>query len=285
MATTILLKRRILTARNVAKTTKAMQLIAASKLKRAQEATLGARPYVQRLTSLAKMLTLRLHNTATIPPYMKYEEGATESLLFIFSSDKGLCGALFSNLLRQFIALDKDNRVIVAMGKKIERFVAHYQKQSLIASFPFGNIIPPFDLVYPLLSLIDEYFLTKKVREVKILYNHFSNVFTQTPTIVNLLPITLEQESQQHPTFQLFEPNIADILPKLLRRYLEMNVYQYMLESYVSEQAARMIAMKNATDNAKDIIEELTLDYNKARQARITNEILDISSASNVLYA
>lgn len=287
MASTVLLKRRIKTAQNVSKTTKAMQLIAASKLKRAQDATFAQRPYVERLTTTARALSEKLKEDFVLPPYMRYQEEVPDaSFLLVFSPDKGLCGGLISNLVKQFLSYETTTSFVVTVGKKIERYAAS-SKQKLLASFPFGNTLPSFDAVYPLISLIDEYYIQKKVKTVHILYSHFGNVFTQTPTIETLLPIVLEEEehAKNLPPFQLFEPSIQDILPAMLRRYLEMSLYQYLLESYVSEQAARMVAMKNATDNANDIIAQLTLEYNKERQARITNEILDIASAANFMYA
>lgn len=285
MASTVLLKRRIKTAKNVSKTTKAMQLIAASKLKRAQDATFAQRPYVERLTATARALSKKLKEDFVLPPYMHYQEGTPDtSLLLVFSPDKGLCGGLISNLAGQFLSLEATS-FVVTIGKKIEKYAAS-SKQKLLASFPFGNTLPSFDAVYPLISLIDEYYIQKKVKTVHILYSHFGSVFTQTPSLATLLPIVLEEEehAKNLPKFQLFEPSIQDILPLMLRRYLEMSLYQYLLESYFSEQAARVIAMKNATDNANDIITQLTLEYNNERQARITNEILDISSAANFMY-
>lgn len=287
MASTVLLKRRIKTAQNVSKTTKAMQLIAASKLKRAQDATFAQRPYVERLTTTTRALSEKLKEDFFLPPYMHYQEEAPDtSLLLVFSPDKGLCGGLISNLVGQFLSYKVTTSFVVTVGKKIEKYAAS-SKQKLLASFPFRNTLPSFDAVYPLISLIDEYYIQKKVKTVHILYSHFGNVFTQTPTITTLLPIVLEGEehAKNLPPFQLLEPSIQDILPTMLRRYLEMSLYQYLLESYVSEQAARMVAMKNATDNANDIMAQLTLEYNKERQARITNEILDIISAANFMYA
>lgn len=138
------------------------------------------------------------------------------------------------------------------------------------------------DKVYPLVNLIDDYLLTGKVSSVKILSSNFINIFTQKPTIHTILPIKLTNNQNQKiiESFGLFEPSISEILPSLLKRFLEITVYQLLLESFVSEQSARMISMQNATDNAKDIIQDLTLEYNKARQAKITNEILDIAGGA-----
>lgn len=283
MANTTQLKRRIKTAQTVSKTTRAMQMIAASKLKRAQKAALSSRPYVEKLSIMSKEITQKIQQI-DYHPYMKESTAANKTLLFVFSPDKGLCGGLVTNLIKEYLHFFKDeNIILVTIGKKIE-YTAGKSQNELIASFPFGNTLPPFNSVFPLIKIIDEYYLTKKVDKVKILYSRFASFFAQIPTTTTLLPIkpeTLElSQAESRETYELFEPSAIEIIPSLLKHYVEMVLYQHLLENYVSEQAARMLAMQNATDNAKEIISELTLEYNKARQERITNEILDISSAS-----
>jgi len=283
MANTVQLKRRIKTAQTVSKTTRAMQMIATSKLKRAQEAALSSRPYVKRLSAMSREITQKLQGK-DLHPYMKESNSANKTLLLVFSPDKGLCGGLVTNLIKEYLHFFKDESIIlVTLGKKIEH-TAGKSQNSLLASFPFGNILPPFESVFPLIKIIDEYYLTKKVDRVKILYSKFENFFAQVPTVTTLLPIKPEKlessKTESGENYQLFEPNPKEIVPNLLKHYVEMVLYQHLLENYVSEQAARMLAMQNATNNAKDIISQLTLEYNKARQERITNEILDISSAS-----
>lgn len=278
MASLLQLKGRIKAAQNVSKTTKAMQMIAASKLKRAQDAALSARPYVEKLTTLSNQVVSRV-DTDQVHPYMKNAATSGKTLLVVLSPDKGLCGGLITNLLREFLNYTKispENSYIV-VGKKLETQVTRLEKE-VIASFRFGTITPTFDMVYPISRLIDDYFLSGKVDGVKILGTHFTSVFTQTPKITVLLPITGAQlqENKTEP-FTLFEPSVEEILPSLLKHYLEMTIYQHLLESFVSEQASRMIAMQNATDNATDIIDDLKLEYNKTRQTKITSEILDIT--------
>lgn len=285
MANTLLLKRRIKTAQNVSKTTKAMQMIAASKLKRAKDAALASRPYVKKLSILAKNLTRKLPSDQ-LNIYMK-ENGSKKTLLIILSPDKGLCGGLITNLLREYMQFSNDeNYSLITVGKKIEHQAAK-SKNSLLASFPVGNTLPSFGMVLPMQKIIDEEFLSGKAGSVKILYSNFVNVFTQIPVIVPLLPVKLtdEKQLQGEVPFLLYEPHPKEMLPELLKHYLETNLYHYLLESHLSEQAARMLAMQNATDNARDIITQLTLDYNKARQEKITNEILDISSGGAASYA
>lgn len=278
MANTLLLQRRIKTAQNVSKTTRAMQMIAASKLKKAQDAALSSRPYVEQLTKITRNLTTKLDNQS-LPQYMQTSNKTGKTLVIVIAPDKGLCGGLVTNLAKEVLKRDTKNDIFVTIGKKIESTVV-YVGRDLIASFPFGNTLPSFDVVYPVTKVIDEYFLGGKVDKVQILTTHFESVFSQKPHMRTLLPILPHEESEQTKSlnkFQLFEPNLESILPDLLNRYLEMIVYQEVLESYLSEQSARMLSMQNATNNAKDIIEDLRLEYNKSRQAKITNELLDIT--------
>lgn len=294
MASTIALLRRIKTAQNVSKTTKAMQMIAASKLKKAQDAALASRPYVDKLSVVTRDLTKRVEK-ASLPAYMQESTKTGKTLVIVIAPDKGLCGGLVTNLAKEVLRRNSKNDIYVTIGKKIESTVVYLGKD-LIASFPFGNTLPKFDVVYPITKMIDEYFLGGKVDSVELLSTHYQSIFTQKPQWIKLLPI-LPQDGIQPSTpeltkgktsiatneksvndhFALFEPDIEGILPDLLKRYMEMIVYQEVLESYLSENAARMLSMQNATNNAKDIIEDLKLEYNKSRQAKITSELLDIT--------
>ncbi len=280
MATMLSLKRRIRTAQNVSKTTRAMQMIAASKLKRAQEAAVLARPYVDKLSGISQSLTAKI-DSDSLHGYMKSSGKTTKRLIIIMSPDKGLSGALVSNLLKEvYLSKQANQDYYIIIGKKAESGVISLGKE-VIASFPFGTTLPSFDMVYPIVKIVDEYFLNGKVFEVKIVSTKFTNVFSQTPKTTDILPIKLSGEKiQEKRSVMLFEPNLQELLPSLLQHYLEMVIYQSLLENYASEQAARMLAMKNATDNALEVIDELKLDYNKSRQEKITNEILDIGSAA-----
>src|SRR3989344_1241436 len=283
MANLLSLKRRIKAALNVSKTTKAMQMIATSKLKKAQDAALSARPYVEKLTQISQNLTAKLENK-NIHPYMRVSSEKNKTLLVAISPDKGLCGGLITNLTRELLNFDPENKnnVFLTIGKKIETPAANLNKP-ILASFKFGTTLPTFDMVFPILNIIDDHFLNKKVNSVKILSTNFISVFSQRPNIKNILPIEFPKEETS--TFTIFEPSAEELLPNILKHYLEMTIYQNLLESFASEQAARMVAMQNATDNAMEIVEELQLLYNKGRQEKITNEILDIGGASITQYA
>ncbi len=283
MANILQLTRRIRTAQNVSKTTKAMQMIAASKLKKAQDAALSSRPYVDKLLEVTHNLTKRVEKSA-LPAYMKAGSSSDKTLFIVISPDKGLCGGLVTNLARELMRRSRSNDCFLTIGKKIESPVAHMSK-NIVASFPFGNTLPKFDVVYPIINVINEQFLSGKIDKVEIIATHFVNVFVQKPESTNLLPIRaqeVEKSKSLNDTFQLFEPDAETILPDLLQRYIEMAVYQEILESYLSEQSARMLSMQNATNNAKEMIEDLKLEYNKTRQAKITSEILDITGTSVV---
>ena len=280
MANLLSLKRRIQTAQNVSKTTRAMQMIAASKLKKAQNAALSLRTYAQKLIALSQNLTTKIQKE-NLHSYMVERFDTKKTLIIVLSPDKGLCGGLITNLIREFLRINipKKDNLYITVGKKAEHQIINLPYSEVLASFQFGSTNPTFDMVYPISRIIDEYFIGKKVDSVKILYSQFVSVFTQKPKIETLLPITISQTVIPNNNLPyLFEPDLNTLLPSLLTQYLQMSLYQYLLESFASEQGARMIAMQNATTNAKDVITELRLDYNKSRQEKITNEILDITN-------
>jgi len=278
MATLLMLKRRIRTAGNVSKTTRAMQMIAVSKLKKAQDAILLGTPYVEKLSAITQNVSRKLGETFT-HPYMQKSQ-INKKLVLVLSPDKGLCGGLVTNLIRQIASFDSQNKdsVYLTIGKKIETFVGSLNKE-LVASFKFGTTLPSLDLVLPIVKIIDEYFLNSKVGSVKIISTGFLSVFSQKPKIINILPFEFPKDTVFN-SFSLFEPKPSKLLPPLLNHFLEMKIYQTLLESFASEQGARMVAMQNATDNALGIVQDLQLEYNKGRQEKITNEILDIGGAS-----
>lgn len=282
MATLLTLKRRIKTAKNVSKTTKAMQMISASKLKKAQNAATASKPYVEKLDVISKNLAQKI-DTDNLHDYMK-TPNVNSKLIIVISPDKGLSGGMVANLIREVIHQNTQGKIhYITIGKKAEIAISLLNKE-IIASFPFGSTLPEFQTVYPVAKIVNEYFLGKKVSEVTIISTKFSNVFTQIPHSIRLLPVKLEIQANEGNSTTLFEPSVSALLPNLLQHYLEMIIYQSFLDSYASEQAARMIAMKNATDNALDIISELQLEYNKTRQEKITNELLDIGGGSQIAY-
>lgn len=284
MASLLILKRRIKTAQNVSKTTKAMQMIAASRLKKAQEAALSARPYVEKLTDMSNGISQRA-NVQNLDKYM-IPTDSEKKLVVLVSPDKGLCGGLITNLARETLNFYKENKnsEFITVGKKANG-IAKILGVNVIASFDFGTTLPKYASMYPVMNLIDDYFLNKKTGSVYLIYSEFNSVFSQHPLTKKLLPVQFEEsivnnQSSIVNSETLFEPSVNELLPGLIRHYLEMSVFQTFLESYLSEQSARMLAMQNATNNAKDIIEELKLLYNKTRQEKITGEILDIAGGA-----
>ncbi|MEK9208365.1 MAG: ATP synthase F1 subunit gamma [Patescibacteria group bacterium] len=281
MASLLILKRRIKTTQNISKTTKAFQMIAASRLKRAQEAALSARPYVDKLTGMSVGISKRV-SPDNLDKYMILNK-SDKKLVVLIAPDKGLCGGLVTNLAKETLNFYKDNKntEFITVGKKAGGIV-RLLGGSAIASFDFGTTLPKYSAMYPIMSLIDDHFLNNKAGSVYLIHSEFNSVFSQHPFTKKLLPVSFEasenkSSEQKVDTEAVFEPSILELLPGLIRHYLEMSVFQAFLESYLSEQAARMLAMQNATDNARDMIDELKLLYNKSRQEKITSEILDIS--------
>lgn len=276
MANEVKLKRRIRIAKNIEKTTRAMQMVAASKMRRAQENATRGKPYADRILYVTRNLVGRVDKNELHPFLVKVEKVKNVALV-VLSPDKGLCGALSSNLMREFLKFNEshDSQYVV-VGKKLSRSIAR-TGQGLLAQFPMGITQPTFEMVPPLAKIISTGFLGREFGEVYILYPQFISVFNQKPVIQELLPLEIEEEINQNNAQYFFEPGAANVLNELLPHYLESRLYQLILEAYASEQVARMLAMQNATQNAHEIIDFLTVEYNKARQEKITNEIIDIA--------
>jgi len=293
MADTLALRRRIKTAQNISKTTRAMQMIAASKLKRAQHAALSARPYTDALMTLTSNLAPKQTNGQIIHTLLGKKERTCKTLYIFIGPDKGLCGGMITNLVREYSHVKKDEKAsFIAVGKKLEGPLSTSRK--LLGAFHFGTTIPSFGQVLPIIEIINNEYLNGDIDAVKIISTRFVNVFSQTTQTIDLLPVVFkEEETSKKPetksssiqTLTVFEPSASELLPELLKRYIEVVIYQQFLESYASYNAAQMIAMQNATNNAKDIVSDLQLLYNKARQEKITKEILDISSAAVAMSA
>lgn len=276
MASLLLLKRKIKTTQNVSKTTKAMQMIAASKLNKAQTATMASRPFAEKITVLAQNVSSKIPDEHK-DIYIKGNR-SNKTLAIVIGPDKGLCGPMVTNLLRSVVDFDDEfkNSLYIAIGKKPEHGLKVLGSE-IMASFDFGTKFPAFESVFPVLDIVNDLYLSEKVGSVKVIYTQFKSVFTQSPQVLPLLPIKLSGDTSKDISHTIFEPSPTEILPKLLRQYIETNIYQYFLENYLSYQAAQMIAMQNATNNARDLIKDLKLIYNKSRQEKITSEILDIS--------
>lgn len=276
-----LLKRRIKTASNIAQIAKAMEMISASKIKKAQNAVLNNKPYTEKIITLTNNILRHTNLTKFKHPYIENvnAEGDLEQnskrILIVITPDKGLCGSLNTNLYKKILEEDNSNTKIVALGKKATRFSQRLEAE-IIADYSAGSSLPDYSIVYNLIEVINDNFLSGKVTKVDILYTGFTSIFSQEPTVKTLLPIKITHDESELP--YILEPNEEEILSDLLPYYLEVYLYNSLLEAYTSEQAARMVAMQNAKNNALDIAEYLTLSYNKSRQERITNEILSLAN-------
>ncbi len=282
------IRRRIKSVKNTAQITKAMQMVAASKMRKAQQAALNGRPYAVLLNRVLVSLRNRLEER--VHALLEKREVKNE-LVVVLSTDKGLCGGLNTNLLREVINFDATTTKFVSVGRKGTQFLAR-TKRGMIADFPLKEQ-PTFLESKAISKFLIERFLSGDVDKVTVLYPRFVNTLTQKPTALTLLPITsLEEAGIQFPDEPpipepegdiIFEPSPEKILDNLLPYYIHFELFQMLLATRASEQSARMVAMKSATDNAKEIVKDLTLEYNKARQASITKELLEISTAQLAL--
>jgi F-type H+-transporting ATPase subunit gamma len=294
MASTRDLRRRIKSIKNTSQITKAMQMVAASKMRRAQQAALAGRPYADLMNQMLGEVTAATGDF-THPLIEKREGGNGKRAVLLITTDKGLCGALNTNILREVDKQDKEKAAVyVCAGKKGGQFI-HRTKRDLNAEFHYKDT-PEFAEARAISKYVQDLFINGEVDSVDVMFTNFISTLTQTPEIQRLLPIGeihaveagvtghqgdghLEHGAKEF----LFEPNPAEVLGSLLPHYLNYQIYQMLLEAKASEHSARMVAMKNATDNAKQIIKDLTLEYNKLRQAAITSELLEITTAQMAL--
>ena len=281
------IRRRIKSVKNTAQITKAMQMVAAAKMRKAQSAALVGRPYAQLLNEI--MAEAATRTVGFDHPLMQSRPVAKRAVILV-STDRGLCGGLNSNIFREAMKLDKNTTVFVTAGRKAAQFVGR-TKRNLAAEFSYKDT-PDFAEARAISKFVQQMFLKGEVDAVDILFPRFINTLMQSPTTVPFLPIgkiSAATAGVNSPTQALpagsttdvfdFEPDEETVLGELLPHSLNFQMHQILLETKASEQSARMVAMKNATDNAKEIIKSLTLEYNKLRQANITKELLEITTA------
>ncbi len=276
-----------------------MEMVAASKMKKAQDAALASRPYAE---ELAKLIENIVRSSEDIRhPYFLRRKQPKKILFLFFTADRGLCGAFNSNISRYLIRREmqpEQERIIAAIGRKGMHLCKHIG-ENVVAEFEGLSDKPDFLATAPITKLAVDGFLSGEFDEVILLYNHFVNTMQQKITEKVLLPFapptavdtgTSEESKEKNSdsrkntkTKYLFEPNAEAVFEKILPRYLETIVYQSLLESNASEQSARMVAMKSASENAGELISTLTLEMNKARQTSITTEILEIVGGAEAL--
>lgn len=285
------IRRRIKSVKNTSQITKAMQMVAASKMRKAQQAALAGRPYATLMNEVLAPLAGTLGNFNH--PLVEIRE-VKKRCVIVVSTDKGLCGALNSNLMREAAKSDRDNTVFITAGRKASLFISRTKRQ-LMAEFTYKDA-PLFSEARAISKFACELYAKKEVDRVDILFTNFISTLNQRPELRPLLPVgeirgvkagmgtqAVQPEMLQGAAEFAYEPSQEQVLGALLPHSLNFQIYQILLEAKASEQSARMVAMKNATDNAQQLIRDLTLEYNKLRQAGITNELLEISSAAMAL--
>lgn len=288
MPSTREIRRRERSVRNMAQITRAMEMVAASKMKRAQDHVTSGRPYSERLREvLADLASVRLDEDQLQQFPLLAQRPINKTAVILISPDRGLSGPLSSNILRrvtQYIRNEAGDGApaVIAVGKKGRDFVIR-TGQNVVAEFIRLGDRPSLDQVRPIAQVAIQEFLDGNVDAVHILYPQFVNTLTQRPTVVQLLPIERPEkgEDDRGADDYIFEPSEADVLNAILPRYIEVVLYQMVLENIASFYSAQMVAMHNATDNAKELAEDLNLAKNKARQGQITNEVAEIAAGAN----
>ena len=288
------LRRRIRSISSTAQITKAMQMVAASKMRKAQEAALAGRPFVQLLYRIQREATTRMGEFSH--PLLEVREVRKRAIILV-GADKGLCGALNTNLFRLVAQFDPQSTVFITAGRKAAQFVARSGRQ-LVADFTYADT-PRYPEAIVIANFARDLFLKKEVDQVQVAATRFVNTLTQTPLVLEFLPVgeiksleipgvafaekleKFEKDLAADTTESLFEPNPEALVSYLLSHYLSIYIYQVLLNAKASEQSARIVSMKNATESAEDLIRDLTLEYNKLRQGNITKELLEIAGGQS----
>ena len=287
MASTREIRRRIRSVKNTRQITKAMELVAASKMKRAQQVALGGQPYANLLADM--LAALAQQNEVSSHPFLVERPITTRGILLI-TSDKGLCGPLNSNLFKLVTEIRTPAK-FCSIGRKGSQFLAR-TKRNLVADFPVHDRVP-FAEVKAAAEFMVKQFLDGAIDSIEVIYSRFKNTLVQEAVVRPILPLHSLREFLDHLSSgaeaararaaeqreMLFEPGASQVLDALLPFYVNRHIYQLALSGKASEHSARMVAMKTAKDNATKLLGELTLEYNKARQAGITQEILEIAAA------
>ena len=277
MATIREIRRRIKSVKNTAKVTKAMEMVAGSKMKRAQERTIAARPYAEKMQQVLADLAAQGRFGEDVHPLLQKREVNRIALIHI-TPDRGLCGGLVANVNRSVANFILEQNVLittVVVGRKGRDFMIR-SGQEVRAEFTQLGDRPSIVDIQPITHIVIDDYTNGLIDEVYVSYTRFVNTMNQQPALWRLLPIEPTAIEPGQSVEYIYEPSPAEVLAELLPRFVEKELYHVILEAIASEQSARMVAMRSATDNAKEIVEELTLTYNKVRQEMITNELLDI---------
>ncbi len=281
------IRRRTESVRNTSQITRAMEMVAASKMRRAQQHVVATRPYADRIRAMVGDLSsVGVEEQSRFP--LLVQRPIRRSEIIVITSDKGLAGAFNSNVIRRALRFMTNERPegpenvdMIAIGRKGRDFYTRFGK-NLIADFPQSGEQPSMESVRAIVQVAISDFESERVDAVYVAYTRFINTLRQTAEIQQVLPIQAPEGSGEI-TDYIFEPSPAAVLEALLPRFVEIQIFQALLESIASEHSSRMVAMRNATDNARDLVRELTLTYNKVRQAQITREVSEIAAGAAAL--
>ncbi len=279
------IRRRIKSVKNTAQITRAMQLVAAAKMKKAQDQAMAGRAYSSQLNAVLSDIAENFTDEVS-HPLLEAREGNRE-LVLVISTDKGLCGPLNTNLAKKLRSSTSETAHYVTVGRKL-RIMLEKLKKNILADFSVKDPVPFAD-ARAIAAFLTKQFTEGHYDKVSILYTRFVNTLSQVPEVIQLLPVLPPTQTDDQGAIQgssadsLFEPSATEVLASILPLYVNFQVYQALLEARATEHSARMVAMKAATDNAKKFIKELTLEYNKVRQAAITAELLEITTAMKAM--
>jgi len=278
------IRRRIKSVQSTAKVTRAMEMIAASRMRRAQEHTIAARPYAERMVQVLADLAAQRQEGEEIHPLLVKRPVNRIAVIHI-TPDRGLCGGLNANINRSVASFVLEQSVpvtIVAVGRKGRDFIVRCGQEIRAEFTHIGDKPSMFDIL-PIARIVIDDYTDGLIDEVYLSYAQFVTTMTQRPVLWQMLPIEPAAIEPGRNVEYIYEPSPSAVLAELLPRFVEMEIYHAILESIASEQSARMVAMRNATDNANEFIEHLTLTHNKARQEMITKELLDITGGAEAL--
>lgn len=270
------LKKRIKASNNIAKIAKAMEMISASKIHKTQDYVDKHNPYSKKIRNIVqRIITDKGLHSKKMEQFLKERDGLR--LVYIISPDKGLTGGLIVNLLKTAHEYLKNSDYIVTVGKKALG-EASKRGYNVLASFKMSTKFPNYDDIYPMIDIAKKFYIAGEVAKISLIYTEFKNMFIQEPVVEEIFPIKMRKKFKDTGIDYLFEPSPLEVLKDLLPFYFEVEFYSAVMNAYASEQAARMTAMRNAKDNAEDLCASLTNIYNKSRQEKITNELLDLAN-------
>lgn len=284
MPSTREIRRRIRSVKNTSQITKAMEMVSAVKMRKAQEAVAASRPYAEKMAELVGGLARRISPGDELDPLL-VERPISRVGLIVITGDRGLCGPLNTNVIRRaarYIVSESAPVQTMAIGRKGRDWLIRHGSE-VIAEISGLPERPTLLDVAPITTVAIEGYRAGRFDRVDVVYSKFVSTMKQEATMRQILPVVPPEQVGESLIDYLFEPDPASVLSRLLPRYVEIEVYQCVLESVASEHSARMIAMHNATQNAREVVQELTLSYNKARQAGITKEILEIAAGAEAL--